>query len=317
MNWLGDPHGHGASAVSTLGYFVFGVFSLATLVMLGLLVWILAVRRRGTLGEHLPWYTGGGKAWIVIGGLAVPALVFLVVLVLGLSTMHAAPLEGHDHHGPADVIVAGRQWWWELRYPGAAPDQEVISANELHIATGRPFVLELTSRDVIHSFWVPELHGKMDAVPGRKTRLVLEARRPGTYVGQCSEFCGEQHAKMRIVVVAHEPDDYERWLAAQRQPAAMPATPLAVRGQELFVSRACGLCHTIRGTRALGSVGPDLTHVGSRLSLAGNSLPNKHAYVAAWSVAAQSLKPENQMPNLGQLTGEELDALAAYLGGLK
>ncbi len=309
------PAGPSAGALAKLGWFVILVFLAVTVAMMLLLVWA-ARRRRGSLETHAPYDIGGGQWWILIGGFLIPTLILAVVFVLTLRTMAAFPLHDGQPREP-EIRVIGRQWWWEVHYLTGSPDQQVVTANEIHIPTGRPIDLVLDSADVIHSFWVPRLHGKVDLVPGWHNRIRLQADQPGRYPGECAEFCGAQHAHMRLLVVAESPADFAQWLTQQRAPGVPPDTPDTKHGQALFVSRACGLCHTVRGTAALGSVGPDLTHLASRQAIAANSFPNDVAYLTAWVTNAQSLKPQAQMPNITSFTGEELRALVVYLRQLR
>src|SRR4029079_2450118 len=254
-------------------------------------------RRRGTLLEHLPWDAPGDRRWIVIGGFTIPVIVLSTIFVVMLRSMAAFPMgDGEMSLKPADVHVTGHQWWWEIEYTEGGVDGHVVTANELHIPTGRPVDIELRAHDVIHSFWVPRLHGKVDLVPGLVNRIRIQADRAGVYRGECAEYCGPQHAHMILLVQSDSPSDFDGWLAHQRQPAAAPAGAAAQRGQQVFMNNACSLCHTVRGTTARGLVGPDLTHIGSRKGLAANAYPNTTAYLAAWVTHAQSLKPNAQMP---------------------
>jgi cytochrome c oxidase subunit 2 len=173
--------------------------------------------------------------------------------------------------------------------------------------------IALATADVIHSFWVPPLHGKVDLVPGMVNHIRIQADQPGRYPGECAEYCGMQHANMKLYVVAEPPERFERWLEAQRRPANPPDTDQARAGQQVVVEGACALCHTVRGTPALGTVGPDLTHLASRQTIAGGMLPNNIANLHAWVTHAQSLKPGAEMPDLNQFTGDQLHALVAYL----
>src|SRR5205814_7082516 len=192
--------------------------------------------------------------------------------------------------------VLGHQWWWEVQYRMGDPNQYVATANEIHIPVGRPVDLQLVSADVIHSFWAPRLHGKVDLVPGMDNRIRLQADRPGVYQGACAEFCGLQHAHMRFVVVAEEPAAFEAWLDHERKPAAEhPPTAEAKHGKALFEGGACLLCHTVRGTNARGTVGPDLTHFAQR-ALIGAAFPQNVATLHAWVTNAPSLKPGALMP---------------------
>jgi cytochrome c oxidase subunit 2 len=310
------PAGPGASTLAFLGRVSIFPFLGVTVLTWALLL-VAALRRRGTLQQHEPIDAGGGQGWILIGGFLIPALAFGTLFVLTLEKMDEFPLHDPQAEHAPEIRIIGHQWWWEVRYPGERPDAEITTANELHIPIRQPVELELTSSDVIHSFWVPKLHGKVDLVPGWANHLRIQADAPGSYEGQCAEFCGAQHANMRLLVVAQTPAEYAAWVAAQVRPAPPPADERAARGQALFETRACGLCHTVRGTRALGSVGPDLTHLAGRQLLAANSLPNNHAFRTAWTLQAQSWKPQVVMPNLSGFTGPDLDALEHFLDGLK
>jgi cytochrome c oxidase subunit 2 len=212
--------------------------------------------------------------------------------------------------------VTGHQWWWDVRYDAHVPAHRVRTANEIHIPVGQPILLKLRTSDVIHSFWVPSLHGKRDLIPGQTNTLWLQADRPGTYRGQCAEFCGHQHAHMGLLVVAEPPERFAGWQERQRQPAAEPADALARRGREVFVAGPCALCHAVRGTEAAAEVAPDLTHLGSRLTIAAATLANTPGHLAGWIVDPQRLKPGSHMPPMS-LAADDLQALLAYLGSLR
>jgi cytochrome c oxidase subunit 2 len=316
MPHIFSPVGPAARHIADLGWLVLVTFTIVSAVMWALVLWV-TLRRTGSLAEHAPWDAGGGKTWIVIGGITIPTVILMTILVLGLRVMAANPLDGggmHEHTGTGpEIRITGHQWWWEVEYLSAEASQHVLTANEIHIPAGRPVEIELISRDVIHSFWVPQLHGKVDLIPGFTNRIRIEADRPGLYPGECSEFCGVQHAHMLLLISADTAADYASWLAAQRLPASAPASPRAETGQQVFMTRQCVLCHTIRGTGAHGQVGPDLTHIGSRRALAANALWNNTGNLAAWVTHAQSLKPGSQMPNITSMTGEESLALVEYL----
>jgi cytochrome c oxidase subunit 2 len=252
------------------------------------------------------------RAWIVGGGIVFPLVVLLALLAYAIHVGHA--LSGPPLRA-ADIEVFGRQWWWEVRY--AAGRGQTVLANELRIPVGRPVEIALASEDVIHSFWVPALAGKVDMIPGRVNRIVIEARAPGVYRGQCAEFCGVQHSWMAFYVVAVPEDEYRAWLTRQAAPAAEPADPIIASGRDAFLREACAGCHTIRGTAAAGRQGPDLTHVGGRLSIGAGVLGNGPAALGAWIADPQHVKPGNLMPETKTLPGEELRALAAYLESLK
>ncbi len=192
-----------------------------------------------------------------------------------------------------------------------------VTADELHIPAGETVDIDLDSADVIHSFWAPALHGKVDLIPGNRNRIRIEASHAGVFEGQCAEYCGAEHATMLLLVIAQNPPDFQKWLADSRKPAVVPTSDYLIHGQQVFMSAACSLCHTINGTRSLGTVGPDLTHIGSRRRIASNWLPNDTSDLAAWVTHARSLKPEVVMPNVTSFNGDELRDLVAYLQSLK
>ena len=222
--------------------------------------------------------------------------------------------------GPAPealtIKLAGYQFWWEATYPDVQADKIFKVANEIHIPVGRPARIELAAKDVIHSFWVPSLAGKLDLIPGRDNVITIQAERPGVYRGQCAEFCGLQHAHMALLVVADAPSDFEAWRDAQRRDAQPPQDAEAKAGAGVFQAKACASCHTISGTQAGGTLGPDLTHVGGRRYIAAGLAPTTQGSLAAWIADPQTMKPGNNMPYV-PLTALELRQLAAYLAGLK
>ena len=275
------------------------------LIVAAVLAWVL-FRYHGR-DDALPPQTRGHTA-LEIGWTVAPALVLLAITVPTIQVIfrtQAAP-------GPAalEITVVGHQWWWEFSYPSL----EVVTANELHVPAGRPVALTLLGPDVIHSFWVPQLGGKRDVVPGRLNRLIFTAETPGEYRGQCAEFCGASHANMGMRVIVDAPDAFERWVAAQKAAPAEPAG-LAAEGKAIFTASACVGCHTIRGVSA-GALGPDLTTFGSRRTLAAGMLPNTVQTVAAWLKNPPALKPGAKMPALG-LTDDQARAVATYLLSLK
>jgi cytochrome c oxidase subunit II len=311
------PGGPEARELAHLGWFVLLVFSLVTVIMSGLIFWV-ATRRRGTLAEHAPWDAPNDKRWIVVGGFSIPTVILAIIFVLTLKTMAAYPIGDHEMRMPAaDIAVTGHQWWWEIEYRYGSEHQRVVTANELHIPAGKPVDIELTTRDVIHSFWIPRLHGKVDLVPGFPNRIRLQADAPGLYRGECGEYCGPQHAHMILLVQADSQTDFDNWLTAVRKVATEPSDALARRGEQVFMTSPCVTCHTIRGTSAQGLVGPDLTHIGARKAIAANTYPNGAGYLDAWVTHAQEMKPGAQMPDIGGFSGDDLQALTHYLEGLK
>jgi cytochrome c oxidase subunit II len=313
-----NAQGPAAHRIAQLSWVMTMTFLVATLVMWALIAWA-TVRRRGSLAEHEPVDAGGGQHWITFGGLIIPLVVLCIFFVFGLKLLASFPI--HEPMNQVaitpDIQIIGHQWWWEVHYLNPEADLRFTTANEIHIPANRPITIALESADVIHSFWVPALHGKVDMIPGHENYIRIEAAHPGNYAGQCAEFCGEQHAHMRILVVAQSPDQFNAWVEQQRKPAVEPATADAQAGEQIFVSGSCSMCHTVRGTLAGGHVAPDLTHIAGRQMIAANSFPNNTAYLEAWITHAQSLKPGAQMPDLTQFSGVQLRQLVAYLQQLK
>jgi cytochrome c oxidase subunit II len=250
----------------------------------------------------------------VIVATAVSALLLLVLI--GASVWTDRALAQMSLKNAVHIRVTGHQWWWELQYDDADPSKVFTAANELHVPVGRPVILSLRSDDVIHSLWVPNIAGKKDLIPGRSAQLQFRADKPGVYRGQCAEFCGFQHAWMAFLVVADEPAQYEAWAARQREPAGPPADATLARGQQLFLSTTCVMCHNIGGTDASARKAPDLTHFGSRQHIAAGALRNGPAELASWIADPQKHKPGANMPGHA-FTNEDMGALVAYLESLK
>jgi cytochrome c oxidase subunit II len=251
---------------------------------------------------------------VVLGAVGLTVLILFAVLVLSVTTGRS--VYSANASEPLVIKVTGNQWWWKFEYQDKSPSQTLITANELHIPTGEPILLKLNSTDVIHSFWVPSLQGKRDLIPGKDTDLWIQADQPGVYPGQCAEFCGYQHAKMAVTVIAEPRDRFLAWMNEQRQPAHEPVDEVAMKGRDVFLSHSCVMCHTIRGTTAGGSVAPELTHIGSRLGIAAETLPNTRGHLAGWVVDPQTIKPGVKMPP-NQLEPDDLQTLLAYLESLK
>jgi cytochrome c oxidase subunit 2 len=240
----------------------------------------------------------------------------LLMVLLGVDIRTDRSLSRLPAADALRIDMTAQQWWWEARYLDAQGRPEFSVSSELHVPVGRPVIVTLRSADVIHSFWVPSLHGKKDMLPGRSTQLLLRADKAGTYRGECAEFCGLQHALMAFSVIADSPMAYAQWRAGQQLPAAEPPGQDAMRGRQLFLSSNCAQCHTVRGTEAVGALGPDLTHVGSRSLLAAGTVVNQPALLSAWIVDPQSLKPGTTMPS-SKLPPDDVRALVAYIGGLR
>ena len=310
-------HGPAAGSLAHLGWWLLVVAALVAVVVGALVLLASARRRAGRANDEVPALAGAasGLPWIYVGGVAVPAVILVLSLVFTLGTVRA--IAAPARRPTTTVRVVGRRWWWELTYLGVGDGAPAfVTANELHVPVGQPVRLELTSADVIHSYWVPQLAGKMDLNPGATNVTWIEADTEGVYRGQCAEYCGEQHANMATLVVAESPARFAAWLAAQRAAALAPAAPAAAAGRLVFERSACASCHTIRGTAARGRVGPDLTHLAARLTLAAGTLANARGALAGWIANAQALKPGNVMPTMA-LPPRELHELVAYLETLK
>ncbi len=307
-----DPQSDAARRIEGLWWLLFG---LGVFVAVFVIV-VLVVGTRRNSGTESPIerrddYEGTSRRWILGAGVTAPAVIIAVVFVATVWSMRAA-----SQDLPEDALVVevtGHQWWWEVTYPG----QGVTTANELHIPAGRAVAVELRSADVIHSFWVPALAGKLDALPERTNTLRLVADEPGRYMGQCAEFCGVQHANMDFVVIAHGAADFDDWIVTQRQPGVEPQTEQQALGADLFVAKGCASCHTIDGV----SVGdaepaPDLTHVASRESIIGGLLDPTAPDLRSWISDPHGVKPAALMPQT-VLSDDELDAIVAYIEALR
>jgi cytochrome c oxidase subunit 2 len=281
------------------------------------IVWLIVVALTIYAMRARPELQRRSVSTLIIGGGAVlPTVVLTGLLAYGLALM--PELLAPAPAGSLKIAVSGEQWWWRVRYLSSdANGQAVELANEIRLPVGERVEFHLESPDVIHSFWIPAIGGKIDMIPGRTNRLTLAPTRTGVFRGVCAEYCGLSHALMSFDVVVLEKAAFATWLEHQHKPAPPPTQPLAVRGQELFLANGCGACHTVRGTPADGVVGPDLTHVGSRLSLGAGILPNDSGAFRHWLAHLDNIKPGILMPAFGMLPPEEVQALAAYLDGLE
>ena len=252
-------------------------------------------------------------SWAVGSAIGITVVTLFVVLVLSVIT--GKRVEGLTSKNPVTIQVIGHQWWWEVTYPNPQADQTVTTANEIHVPVGTPVVVLTNSRDVIHSFWAPNITGKRDLLPGYSSAFWFQIDKAGVYHGQCAEFCGLQHAHMGFSIVAESVGDFQSWQQQQLKPAAEPKTPEAVHGRDVFLTHACLMCHTIRGTDAGSRVGPDLTHVSSRNMIAAETLPNTTGALTGWIVDPQRIKPGTLMsPN--PLSPDDLQAVVTYLQSL-
>jgi cytochrome c oxidase subunit 2 len=298
-----DPHGYDASRVSVLAWTLF----VGAAVILAIVLAATAVALRGPERWRRLLASDGA---IRLAGLAWPAVTLAALLAWSLWLTHETG--GGDRPAALRIEATGERWWWRVRYPAA--DGAVTEANEVRLPVGVEVDLVLHSADVIHSFWVPSLGGKLDMVPGRTNVLRVRAERAGIYRGQCAEYCGGPHAQMAFFAVAMAPEDFARWL---KEPAPEPAGDAARRGSILFLAAGCGACHAVRGTEARGQVGPDLTRVGSRRDIAAGALPNNPENLKRFIVDGQRVKPGNRMPEFRIFSAGELDDLTAYLTGLR
>lgn len=310
-----EPYGQQSGYIWSLSLLFFIVCTLVFVAVAAAVV--LAIMRPGRRAATEPSATGERRTRRVVEG-AVGATVLILLVFLGYSVFvgHVTSAAPDPQRRPITVEVIGHQWWWEFNYLDEQDGRAFATANEMHIPVGRPVIVRATSRDVIHSFWVPNLHGKIDLVPGQTNTIWFEADRPGRFRGQCAEFCGLQHAKMALVVVADEPAAYDAWAARMRAPAIEPSDVMAMRGRDVFLQQQCVLCHTIRGTGAWGRVAPDLTHLGLRHTLAAGALPNTRGNLAGWILDPQHVKPGTFMPPT-HLAADEMHALLTYLEGLR
>jgi len=308
------PKSHQATDIANLFWWMMGGAWIGMALVVFLLFWSWKRRNRRGFGSDTEGEKAGERAgwYVVVGlGIALPIVViatlFVVADIFVIKTTQA-PAASKTR---LTVDVIGHQWWWEVRYPGTS----VVTANEIHIPARTPVRVNVTTADVIHSFWVPELNRTIDAIPNKTNAIELYADAVGRYRGQCDEFCGLQHAHMAFYVFADPPAKFRRWLAAQAKPAAPPTTALARQGEQVFVNGPCSSCHQIRGTSAHGYVGPDLTHLQSRTTLGALTIPNRKGYLGGWIMDSQHIKPGNQMPDIN-LSGPQLQAVLAYLEGL-
>jgi cytochrome c oxidase subunit 2 len=302
-----DPAGHEAERIAELFWWMTGGGTAIWLMAIGLTLYAVYFARE-------PIAARKARLLVIAAGVVFPTVVLAGLLVYGLAML--PPFLAPAPEGSLRVHVTGEQWWWRVRYTG--PGGEPIDlANELRLPAGRAVELELESRDVIHSFWIPELGGKMDMIPGRRTRLLLHPTRTGTFRGVCAEYCGASHAYMAFAVRVVEEEEFSRWLAQQARPAEAPLEPVAARGRELFLGNGCGACHTVRGIAAAGRIGPDLTHVGGRDTLAAGRLANEADDLQRWITRPAELKPQVHMPGFAMLPPDDLRALAVFLESLK
>jgi cytochrome c oxidase subunit II len=292
-----DPQSPEASAIAEIWWVMLIIGTIVFVVTMAFL--FVAVY---TGSEDKP--PGGSMRFVWAGGIIIPSIILVGILIYSMQL--STSMSG-EHDGLV-IEVEGRMWWWEVRYPEAG----VITANEIHIPAGERVQFKLTSGDVIHSFWIPNLHGKLDMTPGKVSTISIRTNEPGVWRGQCAEFCGTQHAWMAFEVVAHEPEEFRRWLAERQKMAGSPRPDRLAHGEQVFFEHGCQNCHAVRGTEATTNIGPDLTHLGNRRTLGAAVVPNDFANLAGWIADPQSIKPGNLMP-ASYIPSEDLRALVDYL----
>lgn len=300
-----SPEGPIAERADGLWDLTFGIAVVVFIIVEAVLVYTV-IRFRRRPGREAAQFHGNTKVEVIL-----TLIPTLILAGLAVPTVKAIADLAKEPEGALEITVTGRQFWWQYEYL----DADVVTANELHIPTGQPILVNLEATDVIHSFWIPKLTGTQDAVPGRTNRMQFEATEPGTYWGQCKEFCGLSHANMRLRVIAQEPEEFEQWLAEQQQPAAASVSGAAAEGKDIFL-QTCASCHTVKGTDAQGTTGPDLTHFAGRGTFAGAMFENTTENLKRWIDAPRAMKPGAQMPDYG-LSAAEIDAVVAYLQTLE
>lgn len=305
-----DPKGPNGAAISTLFGIVLAIAAVVFVIVEGMLLFSAWRFRQRANDASEPQQIHGNTRFEIAWTIA-PAILVVVLFVLALQTQQTLDAKPAPASDQLTVKVIGHQWWWEYQYP----DLSITTATDLVIPTGKVVNLEITAADVIHSFWIPQLNGKTDAFPNRVNRSWIQADAAGVYYGQCAELCGPSHANMRAVVVAKDQADFDAWVQ-QQQALPTPQADAAAKGEQLFAVSACIGCHTVEGTAAQGKVGPNLTHVGSRTSIAGGTFPLTEGNIKRWLKNPPALKPGSLMPNLN-LSDADIDVLTAYLLSLK
>jgi cytochrome c oxidase subunit II len=314
-----NPAGPAAAHIEHTFALFFWITAIVYVLTLAALVYFVT-RRRHDL-NHIPDPLETTEASDRLANRAVGTAIGLTVILLFVmmisSFVTSRRIGGMNDQQALTIDVYGHQWWWEIQYPNdREPFRMVTTANEIHVPVGTPIRIHGTSRDVIHSFWAPNIQGKRDLMPGYNTDVLMQVDQPGRWRGQCAEYCGLQHAHMSFYMVGESRKDFDNWMTAQVQPAVAPSNPQTQHGQQVFLAHSCVMCHTIRGTTAGSRVGPDLTHLASRSTIAAGMLPNTIGNLGGWIMNAQSLKPGSRMPP-NQLSGTDLQDLLAYLETLR
>jgi cytochrome c oxidase subunit 2 len=307
-----DPAGPQAHRIDRLWWLFFWVCTAIFVLVMGALAQAVRRGRARQAPDETP-ETERRAAKIIAALIGISVVILFVFMIADFSTGRALTT-----YPPAaqKIRVTGYQWWWDFNYENDVPSQQVRTSDEIHIPTGVPVQFVMTAQDVIHSLWVPNLHGKTDLIPGYQTGTWFQADRAGTYRGQCAEYCGHQHAHMGFLVVAEPPDQFSAWLDNQRRPAPQPTSPDEQRGQQVFLTHTCVMCHQIRGTPAGGRTAPDLTHLATRQTIAAGTIVNNRENLRGWVTDPQHYKPGTKMP-ANPLGDEELNTLLTYLESLK
>jgi cytochrome c oxidase subunit 2 len=299
------PAGWDAAIISQFAWVMFGAGALIFVAVMALLA--LSLRSHARPIRPMLWIAGAGIAFPIV----------VLTALLTWSTWRSAQLAPQSSSQALAISVTAKMWWWEVRYRDPDSGREIVAANEIHVPVGQRVYLGLNAADVIHSLWIPALAGKRDMIPGRVTGLSIRADKPGIYRGQCAEYCGAQHARMALQVIALPPAEFQAWLAHQAQPAAVPVSSVQERGRAVFLEQRCQACHTIRGVAETAHLGPDLTHIGSRIQIGAGVLRNHEGTLAGWIADPHAVKPGVFMPAASGVDGESLRALADYLAHLK
>jgi cytochrome c oxidase subunit II len=309
-----DPQGPQAETLAGIIH-LFTIVCTVVFVLVLIALALALLRRHASRPDPLVIDAARERRMLAVIAVALTATLVTVLALTAVSYSGQKSLFTHEQ-ASVNITLTGNQWWWEVQYDDPRPDRTFVTANEIYVPVGEPVSLKLRSNDVIHSFWVPSVAGKMDLIPGQDNQLQFKVSRTGTYRGQCAEFCGYQHAHMGLIIVAVSKQEFDAWRDAQTKPAETPSDPERKRGQDIFLSKPCFMCHAVRGTPAGGRSAPDLTHIGSRKYIAAATLPMSRGSLAAWMVDPQGIKPGAHMPTMN-LEPNEVEPLTSYLEGLK
>jgi cytochrome c oxidase subunit II len=309
-----EPAGPQAAHIESLWWIMFIVATVVYVAVIAAMLYAVLHRRHRTESRVEPPEERRRMSIGVIAASGITLVILWAFLFLDFGTQRALAAFGDP--APLTIELVGHQWWWQVEYVDSVAQRRVSTANEIHIPVGRPVFVKTTSHDVIHSFWAPNLNGKRDLIPGHQGAIYIQADTPGVFRAQCAEFCGHQHAKMALWIVAEPEARFQEWMDGQRGAAREPADSITNRGREVFLQGSCVLCHAIKGTPAASRVGPDLTHLASRRTIAAGTLPNTRGHLAGWIIDPQRIKPGVRMPS-NALSSQDLEALLTYLETLR